>query len=73
MTLKRGKIKDYWYGILCRLLSDGLSTDPPQLKPDPCVLLTDPMSLPFSPPGQWARWCWRGAGAWPGSGGAAAA
>lgn len=42
MTLKRRKIKDYWYGILLCLLSDGLSTDPPQLPPDPRVLFKDP-------------------------------
>lgn len=35
MTLKRGKRKDYWYGVLCCLLSGGLSTDLTQLPPTP--------------------------------------
>lgn len=47
MTLKRGKIKDYWYDVLCCLVSDDLSTDPPQLPPDPPhVLLKDPTPSP---------------------------
>lgn len=46
MTLKRGKINDYWYGKLCCLLIDGLSTDPPQVSTDPHVLLKDPHSYP---------------------------
>lgn len=36
MTLKRGEIKDYWYGALCRV-----STDPPLIPPDPHVLFRD--------------------------------
>lgn len=47
MTLKRGKIKDYWYGVLCCLLGDGPSTDPLQLPPNPHVPLKDPPVPPL--------------------------
>lgn len=46
MTLKRGKIKDYWYGKLCCLLTDSQSTDPLQVPTNPHVLLKDTHNSP---------------------------
>lgn len=52
--------------------SQSQSTNPQRFPPQPHVPLKHPPPG-FSLPGRWARWCWRGAAAWPGCGVGAAA